>query len=183
MAGSYGSQSNPGALLPTTYPFDVAEIYSTNVNSEEFKELLVRLYEFVSDIAVSANKKDAGYYSIEEFLNGQLYFPNPFTTQVSPSGIQYRQVFRTVVNFGALPNATTISIPHNVNVTPGYTLTRLYGGATNAGSTSFIPIPYSSGTLNKNIELNADTLNVNITTSIDYSAYINTYIVFEYIKN
>ena len=183
MSASYGSQSNPGAFVPTTNIWDVSQLYSTDVNSQEFKELLVRLYQNVGNIALVLNIKDSGYYSQEEFLNGQLYFPNPFTTQVSPSGIQYRQVFRTTVNFGALPNAGTISIPHNVNITPGYTVTRIYGAATNSGSTSFIPIPYSSPTLNKNIEINADALNINITTAIDYSAYINTYVVFEYLKN
>jgi hypothetical protein len=94
-----------------------------------------------------------------------------------------RQVFRTVVNFGALPNAASTSVAHNIVVTSGYSLTRLYGAATNNTQTSFIPLPFSSSTLNENIKLEMTNTNIVITTAIDYSAYTKTYVVVEYIKS
>jgi len=179
----YNTASGPGAFVNTTEILDVAEIQETNVNSEEFKELLVRLYLFINRMALNVNIKDSAYYSQSEFVNGQLFFPSPTQLQDPLDNPDYRQVFRTTINFGALPNAGTTSIPHNIMVTGGYTLTRLYGAATNNNSTSFIPIPYSSPTLNKNIEINANATNINITTAIDYSAYTTCYIVVEYLKN
>ena len=183
MPGSYSSQSNPGAFVPLTNIWDVQQLYSTDVNTPEFKELLVRLYQNINNIALVLNIKDSGYYSNQEFLNGQLFFPNTLQNNDPLDSPDFRQVFRTTVNFGALPNAGTISIPHNIDVNNGYTLTRMYGAATNTSSTSFLPIPYASPTLNKNIELNADDTNVNITTAIDYSGYTTCYCILEYLKN
>jgi hypothetical protein len=180
---SYNYQANPGMFVPTTNVWDTSQLYSVNVNSEDFKELLVRLYQNINNIALALNLKDTGYYSIEEFLNSQLYFPNPNEVQNPLSNPLYRQVFRTVVNFGILPNAGTTSIPHNININNNYSFTRIYATATNTGATSFIPLPYASSTLNQNITLNADTLNVNITTAIDYSSYTLCYVVLEYIKS
>lgn len=182
MAGSTNSISNIGSFIGTTNIWDVSEIYSTDVNSEQFKELIVRLYQNVNNIAVNLNIKDTGYYPLFEFLNGQLFFPNP-NQQTNPSSSSvYRQVYRTTVIFGALPNATTVSVPHFIPVMQGYTFTRIYGAASNVSSTSFLPLPYASPTLNQNISLNADNANVNITTAIDYSGYTSTYVVLEYIK-
>lgn len=179
----YNESSNPGAFVATTNVWDVQQLYSVDINSTEFKELLVRLYQNINNIALSINIKDSGYYSTEEFLNGQLFFPNPYQLLDPLENPEYRQVFRMTVNFGTLPNAGTISVPHGIIVTSGFTFTRIYGSATNSAVNSFIPLPYSSSTLNKNIELNADNINVNITTAIDYSSYINTYVVLEYLKN
>jgi hypothetical protein len=179
----YNSASGPGAFVPTTNIWDVQELYEVDIKSDEFKELLVRLYQNINNIALSLNIKDSAYYSQSEFVNGQLFFPNPTQLQDPLDNPDYRQVFRMTINFGPLPNAGTISIPHNINVIPGFTFTRIYGAASNSGSTSFIPLPYSSPTLNKNIEVNLDTVNVNITTAIDYSAYITSYIIVEYLKN
>ena len=101
------------------------------------------------------------------------------TTAQSPS---MRQVYRLVVNFGALPNATTKSVAHGLTITSGYSLTRLYAASTKNDQSSFLPIPYASPTLNQNILLNMDATNVNITTAIDYSAYTITYVIIEIIK-
>lgn len=181
MAKSYNSQANPGAFVPTTNIWDVSQLYSVDINSQDFKELLVRLYQNINLIALALNLKDTGYYVLEEFLNSQLYFPNPALSSTTSLQPDFRQVFRKVINFGALPNAGTKSVAHGIDITSGYSFTRIYGCATNP-STSFIPLPYASPTLVNNIELNADALNVNVITGSNRSAYTICYIILEYIK-
>jgi hypothetical protein len=183
MAQDINLTSSIGSFIPTTNIWDVSQLYDIDVNSDEFKELLVRLYQNVNNIALNLNIKDTGYYDVQEFLNSQLFFPNPTLNSSTQSLPIYRQVYRMVVNFGPLPNATTISIPHYIPVGQNYSFTRIYGTASNSTSTSFIPLPYSSATSNKCIELSVTNANIVITTSIDYSAYVNTYVVCEYIKS
>jgi len=171
-----------GSFIPTTQVWDVSEIYATEVTSPAFKELLVRLYQNLNNQAVALNIKDTGYYDTSEFVNGQSFFPNPAynsTTAVKPA---MRQVFRKVVNFGALPNTALKSVAHGLTVTTGFTVTRVYGAATDPAATIFLPIPYSSPVLANNIELNVGATNVNITTGSDRTAYTVTYVVFEYLK-
>lgn len=171
--------TDAGLFVPTTNIWDVAELYETDVNSDQFKELLVRLYQNVNNIALSLNIKDSAYYTLNEFVNGQLFFPSSLSSNATEP--QYRQVYRLVINFGALPNAATKSVAHGLSIGSTWTFTRIYGTATNP-STEFIPLPYASPTLNQNISLNVDATNVNVTTAINYSAYTTTYIVLEYLK-
>lgn len=173
---------NYGLFVPTTNVWDTNELQDINVNSDEFKELLIRLYQNISNIAVATNLKDSAFYNnTMEFVTGGQFFANPAISSASAQTPTLRPVFRTVVNFGALPNAATKSVAHNITVNTAYTFTRIYGCATNP-NTSFIPLPYASPTLNKNIEINADATFVNITTGIDRTAYTVTYVVLEYIK-
>lgn len=180
MAGSTNFISNIGSFIGTTNVWDVSELYEVDINSDQFKELLVRLYQNVNNIALALNTKESGYYPLNEFMTGQLYFsnmtPQPMTTPV------FRQVYRTTVNFGPLPNAGALSVPHNIQINQGFTATHIYGAATNAGATKMIPLPYSSPTLNKNIQVDINQTTITITTGIDYSNFINTYMVVEYMK-
>jgi hypothetical protein len=179
--------SNVGSFVATTNIWDVQQIQSVNVNSADFKELLVRLYQNINNIALALNIKDVGYYSTNEFLNGQLFFPNPNAADNSVQSSTYRQVYRTVVNFGALPNTGSKSVVHNIDidtVTPSiYSFTRIYGAASKTDQTAFIPLPYASPTLNLNIQVDITPTQVTITTDFDYSGYETSYIVLEYIKN
>jgi hypothetical protein len=170
------NQNQYGAFLPTTFVWDVGSLYDLNVNSREFKELLVRLHEFVNLIALNVNVKDTGLYVLDEFVNGQTFFPNPQTSSQQP-----RQVYRSVYYCGPLPNATTKSIPHGLTINKGTTFTRIYGSASDTTALSYLPIPYVDLSGN-DIQLDVDSTNINITTGIDYSSYDIVYIVLEYLK-
>lgn len=183
MAGSTNDISNIGAFIPTTQVWDVSELYSADVNSEQFKELLVRLYQNVNNIALNINTRESGYFPLFEFSCGQLFFPNPTLNANTSTSPVYRQVYRMVVNFGALPNATSKSVVHNIPVTSNYSAVHVYGAASNANATAMIPLPYASPTLNNNIQVDITNNVVTITTAANYSAYINSYIVIEYIKH
>ena len=171
-------QGDYGSFVPTTQVWDVGEIYSTDVNSEDFKEILVRLYQNLNNQAFSINIKDSGYYVTEEFVNGQAFFPNPSLTEP----YTLRQAFRKVINFGALPNTGTTAVAHGITVTDGVTFTRIYGAATNTTAHAYLPLPYASPTAADNIELKVDGTNVTIITGSDRSSFNVTYVVLEYLK-
>ncbi len=173
---------NPGIYVPTTNIWDVQQLYSVDVNSPEFKELLVRLYQNINNVTLSLNAKDSGYYIPEQFVNGQLYFPNPAYTSLTSTTPSYRQVYRLVVNFGALPNTGTKSVAHNITIAAATTFTRIYATASDTSAKSYIPIPYASPTAAKEIEINVDATNVNIITGNNRSAYTICYVVLEYIQ-
>lgn len=178
------NSSTVGSFIPTTQVWDVAQLYETEVNSPEFKELLVRMYQQINNIAVSINTRDAGYYDTQEFVNGQLLFPNPALNSSTSTYPAYRQIFRIVINFGALPNTATKSVPHGITITPTTTFTRIYGTANDTTGNSYIHIPYSSATaVANNIELNVDATNVNITTGSNRTNYTITYVVLEYVQS
>jgi hypothetical protein len=173
-------QNNNGLFIPTTNIYEIEQIQQEGLSKELIRNILVHLYQDMSNVAIALNLKDSAYYFGEEFMNGQVLFPNPNIVNANLSG---RQIFRTVVNFGALPVTTTKSVPHNIIVNNTTSFTRIYGCASNTMTFNYIPIPYSSSTaVANNIQLSVDSMNVNITTGIDQSAYTTTYVILEYVK-
>lgn len=129
-----------------------------------------------TDTALYLNQREIGTYFVgsSEYINGQQW-----TVGSSPSV----QAFRKVINFGALPNATTKSVAHGIIFTATSSLTRIYAAATRyIPSLSMIPLPYAHPTSNLCIALNADATNINVITASDYSAYTTCYVVIEYLK-
>ena len=168
-----------GLYVPSTAIFDIEEIKDVQINSPEFKDLLVRLYQNVIDINTALNLKDSGYFLTQEFNTSKLLFSalNDFNL--------LRPIYRTMVDFGALPAAGTKSVAHGIpGITANYTFTTINGAATNPSTPRFIPIPYSSASaVASNLEITVDSTNVNITTGgTDYSAYTRTEICLEYVK-
>lgn len=170
-------QNNTGLFVPSTNVWDIQSLQENKDVSPALKEVLVRLYQNINSIELALNLKDSGYYQNYEFLNGQQFFSDSTNTDITG-----RQVFRTVVVFGALPNATLKTVPHGIGFTNGCSITRVYGTATDNVAMNYIPLPYASPTLNKNIELSIDRTNVTITTGIDMTAYTITYVIVEYVK-
>lgn len=185
MAGADNILQYLGEYVPTTEIWQVIQELSTaNPNSDQFKELIVRLALIVNRINLAVNTKETGIYdNAREFITCEQYFPNPIFFSGTPQTPEYRLVYRTVVYPAVpLPNAGTLSIPHNITCTAATSFTRIYGEATNP-STSYIPLPFVSATdVAHNIEVNVDTTNVNIITGANYSAYTISYIILEYLQ-
>ena len=182
MAGSIPSQLNFGSFVTTTNIWEIQQLQELNIDPK-LKELLIRLYQNINTISLSLNTRDAGYYVQQEFLNGQIYFPDSTLNSTTAQAPTMRQVFRTVVDFGALPNAGSKTIPHNIDVQPTFKFTRIYGTASKSDASVNIPIPFSSITaIANNIEIAVSITDVAIFTGIDYSAFTNCFVVLEYIK-
>jgi len=159
-----GNKTEYGSFVPTTY------------NNAQNKETRLAL----NQIALSCNSKTSGLYDTDEFVTGNLFFPNPTLASTTERGV-LRPTYRKVINFGALPNATTKTVAHGLDIQSSWTVTRLYGAATSTGG-SFIPIPYAHPTPANTVTLSADSTDIRINTGINRSTYTNTYVVLEYIK-
>lgn len=169
--------NNKSYSLASTFIFDVQAIQSVDVNSKDFKELLVNLYINIRDMLDNINSLDSGRYPLIEIINNQQWF-NPKPTSLNDT---YREDYRTTVNFGALPNTTIKSVPHGITVTNTLSWTKIYATATDPVGLTGIPIPYVDLSGN-DIQINVDQTNINISTSSDYSNYTICYIVLEYLK-
>lgn len=173
-----------GAFIQTTQVWDVAQLEAVDVNSKEFKELLVRLYQQINNIANVLNIKDTGMYQLSEFVNGQVWYSNPTLSSATAQIPEDRQVMRKVINFGALEVATK-SVAHGITCTVMTTFTRIYGVANKTTAPfSYLPLPYAGLTaVANNIELLVDATNVTINNGIDRSMYNQCYVVLEYLQS
>lgn len=158
----------------TNVPGQIQQDY---IIPEDLPQMRIRLRQYLNEIASALNYKENNVYVGIETSANQLYLPI-----VTSGGLQYRSVFRVTVDFGALPNATTKSVPHNIPIDADYTVTHLYGAATDPVTFNFIPIPFAAITDNENIELMVTATDVSITTGIDYSAYTRAQVVIEYLR-
>ena len=175
-------QKQFGAFIPTTDVFDISQIQNLDPSSVEYKQFIVSISNAINSIALLLNIKDSGYYLPTEFVNGQLWFSNQSTTTIEP--LNLRQVFRMVVDFGALPNTAEKSVAHNItDISSAYSFTRMYAVASDTTGMNYIPIPYASPTLANNISLRADATNVYIETGSDRTAFNKCYVVLEYLTS
>lgn len=173
-----------GSFVPTTNIWDVIQgVEDTNVNSPEFKELLVRMYQNINLMAIVLNTKDTGIYQNQEFVNGQVWFSNPLLTSNTGTVAAPRQVFRMTVNFGALPNTGSKSVAHRIPMTPAVTFTRVYGAASDTSGNNYIGLSYASASGTDNIQLDVNATNVIVTTASNRSNFTVSYIILEYLKN
>lgn len=169
---------NWGAYIPTTTILDVSRLYETDIKSPEFKELIVRLYQTVNNIANVTNIKDTGYYLTTTFQTGQNFF------NVNNDFNNLRPIYRVVVNFGALPNNTTKAVAHGItNLGTTWSDVKLYAVATKPNNTA-VPVPgFDPTDITKPMNLWMDGTNVNIQTTSNMSAYTITWVVVENILN
>jgi hypothetical protein len=176
MAYIPNQQINTGSYVPTTNVWDVSRLYEVEVNSPEFKELLVRLYQNVNNIAVALNTKCTGYYINQEFVSGKLFF-NPNANPNDP--LQLRPGFIMSVNTGALGAGIT-AINHNIAVTNTFKWMFISGAATNTGTLVGYPLPFA-GAAGNNIEVRVTATQVIINNNSGVT-FTDSQITLEYCK-
>lgn len=134
------------------------------------------LTDYLKKIARALQRRDLGVYSLSEIGAGLQFFP----TTVG----DWRNVWRKVINFGALPNTATKSVAHGITWGANNALifTNIYATATDTTNFVALPIPYSSVASNDDISIDLDATNVVIQTETDRTAYNQCYVVLEYIK-
>jgi hypothetical protein len=174
MAYIPGQQINTGSYVPTTNVWDVARLYEVDINSDEFKELLVRLYQNVNNIALVLNTKSTGYYINEEFVSGKLFF-NP----ESSDPLQLRPGYIMAVNTGALGAGVT-AIDHNIAVTDSFKWMFIYGSATDTVTIVGYPLPFS-GAAGNNIEVSVTATQVLINNNSGVT-FTDSQVTLEYCK-
>ena len=170
---------NTGLYISTTNVWDLGVINDIDVTKPEFKELLVRLYQSINNIALSLNQKDSGIYPLMQFVTGQQFF----STQTSDTqeDIQYRGVFRLVVNVGTLGSGAT-TVAHSLPIDDTWSFTRIYGAASDQVGFNYYPLPWASAAGATNIELKVNQTSVVITNNSGIS-FTQCYVVLEFLKN
>ncbi len=169
-------QIDTGSFVPTTNIWDVGNIYEVKVDSPEFKELLVRLYQNINNIALVLNTKCSGYYINEQFVSSKLFF-NP--NAESNDALQLRPGFIKTIDTGALGAGVT-SINHDIAVTNTFKWMFIYGAATNTGTLVGYPLPFA-GAAGNNIEVRvtATQVVINNTSGVTFT---DSQVTLEYCK-
>lgn len=173
MSSSFSGNENN--FLPESYIFP----------EEDPAEYDVVLRQYLNNISSAVNTKDSGLYTDEEVITGQQFLPT-YSTATS-TNINYRNVFRKVIDFGTLPNASTKNVAHGITTTQDFSIIRLYATATDPAASTLqtaIPIPYVNVTTpSDGVQLDMDATNVSITTTTgNYTNYTRCFIIVEYIK-
>jgi hypothetical protein len=145
-----------GIFLPSTQVWDVNDIKDTDA-SDSLKELLIRMYQNLGNMATAINSKESAVYDTQEFVTGGVYFPSVGLTSQTVQTPRQRQIVRTVVNFGPLTNVGLNQVAHNIPFNSGYTLVQMYGGVTDATNLRFTGLSFTAS-LNSGIapELTTD---------------------------
>ncbi len=169
-------QINTGSYVPTTNVWDIARLYEVEVNSPEFKELLVRLYQNVNNIAVALNTKVTGYYINQEFVSGKLFY-NPNADPNDP--LLLRPGFIKTINTGALGAGPT-AINHNIAVTATFQWMFIYGAATDTGTLIGYPLPFA-GAAGNNIEVSVTATQILINNNSG-ATFTDSQVTLEYCK-
>lgn len=167
-------QINTGSYVPTTNVWDVSRLYEVEIGSPEFKELLVRLYQNVNNIAIALNNKVSGYYINEEFVSGKLFY-NP----ASNNQLELRPGFMKTINTGALGAGVTAT-NHGLTVTNTWKWMAIYGAATNTGTLVGYPITFA-GAAGNNIEVRVTATQVIIDNNSGVT-FTDSTVTLEYVK-
>jgi len=140
--------------------------------SKDFGQFLLQFTDLYQKLATASNSKDIALYDNNELIDGQQFFgANPQTKH---------QIYRKVVECGALPNAATKPVPHGIaGVSGTWMFTRVYGMARNPVAVRFVPLPNVGA---QQIALTVDATNINLITIADLSAYTYSVVILEYWK-
>jgi hypothetical protein len=141
---------------------------------EDWKESRTFIAQVLRRIANTLNTREVGWYLDDETISGQSFIPGVSSTTNNYIKPLFRNVYRKVVDFGALPNAATKTVAHGIQITSSYTITRIYGAATDPVALSAQPIP------NRDISLVLTATAIAISTTLNLSIYTRCYVVVEY---
>jgi hypothetical protein len=168
-----GQQANTGLYIPTTAIFDIiSRLQQSNANSEEFKELIVRLSQQVNSINIALNLKESGLYPLEEFLNSKLWF-----NASSDNPDNQRQSFHYTFNTGAL-GAGANTIAHGLTIAATWQMMSIRGAASDTSGINYAPIPNSGAAY---ISVSVDATNITIDNNSGI-AFTDSVVVLEYCK-
>jgi hypothetical protein len=139
------------------------------------------IVEQLKRLANAVNLREIGWFLDEELLSGKAFIPGVNNTSAGQTGQNFRSVFRKVIDFGALPDNTSKSVPHGIVVDANFSLTDFFGVSVDPLVPQGLPIPYVSvaGLI---VQLDINSTNIIITTNSAFSRFTRTYITVEYIQ-
>lgn len=138
------------------------------------------IVEQLKKLANAVNVREIGFLLDQELLAGKFFIPGVNDVAGGGSSQQFRTVLRKVIDFGALPNTGTKSVPHGIFVDANFSLIQMWASATDPIALQALPIPYASATAS--IQMYMDATNINITTTSNVSAFTRCFVFIEYIQ-
>jgi len=176
-----------GLFLQTTAAYDDDVIQSMDVNSDAFKQFIIKLRENVGDVYKALNLKDTGIYSNNEFVCGKTYPPNPLLTPLSKQKPTKRMVTRKsfIIPGGLLLGPNTF--PHGLNITPlalsEWSTTFIDGTACDTTNRLYFKIPHLDP-LGNNICIEVNATDIVLTAvGIPRPTFNTIYICLEYLTS
>jgi len=139
----------------------------------------VYLKGFLDILGASINKRVEGTYGSIETMTGKKLIIDQ-----NGEGIKENEIFRKVIDCGALPVSGPKTVPHGIVTTENFKLIHLYGSATSSGASALdraIPIPYIDGNLSVKVDMDATNINLDTATG-PYTGFATCFVVVEYIK-
>lgn len=129
----------------------------TDLNEATFNQMQDNIEEAIGE-----------HYSTEETFTGKYW-------------IDGKKIYRKVINFQGLPNATTKEVPHNISNFDFPTF--IYGIAFENNTTNYYPLPlqYKGNSSNYNVELLVTPTIVKMASDMDRSKYW-AFVILEYTK-
>jgi len=150
---------------------------------EKWEDGRAFIVEQLKKLALAVNVREIGFFLDEEVLSGKSFIPGLNDVADGGTTQQFRTILRKVIDFGPLPNNTIKSVPHGIVFDANFTLIQIWASATDPVNFIAIPIPFAStGGAGGNVMLTMDSVNFNITTSSDRTAFIRCFVFCEYIQ-
>lgn len=155
---------------PNTYTTsserNTIKIRNSYVNYGGSLGYVVAKYTKTTDSANSFNYGDPNDYSTTEKIVG--------------TWVDGKPLYQKTINFGALPNATTKSVNHNISNISKIVLFK--GWFANSDNSAWAYIPYASGIENNTVEAWATPSQITVRTFKDQSGFTTCYITINYTK-
>lgn len=144
---------------------------------EDESQFRIKLKDTLQEQARVINKKTNNQFEEIELLNGETY------PGINPQS--KNEIFRKIINTGALPNASTKIIAHGISgINNNWYFVHIYGTAMEPAGVGnrpfYIPLPNSGSSYQ--VELMIDNTNINITTITNLSGFTKSFIILEYYK-
>lgn len=141
-----------------------------DVVPEKWEDARPFIVEQLKKVSNAVNIREIGWFLDEELLSGKAFIPGINNIMDGGSSQVFRQIFRKVVDCGALV-AGAKSVPHGITFDNNFTLIQLWVSATN--STTFQAITMSNP---QNVTM--DATNINITSP---GIFDRSFAVIEYL--
>lgn len=168
---------------------DVSDYITATVDNLEnyYSKLEIDNKEFLTSIPneyITEEELESKNYITENYVDEKIDKSTTYSINEQAIGvwIDGKTIYRKVINFGALPNATKKDVAHNISNLEQFT--KVEGIATRQDDTKFtqpLPLVYKEIESNYNSSLGVDIQIVSIQTDEDRSMF-NGYVILEYTK-
>ena len=151
---------------------DTSQIFESylpvyDVIPDKWEDARQSLVEHLKKISNAVNVRTIGFLLDEELLSGQAFIPGVTIPGNNPS--EFRQVFRKVIDLGALVIGANV-VAHGITFDANFTLIDLWVSATNSGTLMAQVIT--------NNDVIMDATNITVTSA---SAYDRAFAFVEYL--